>query len=198
MITSLNEIKTGSVLMDASVLMASILTEQNASHVIASTELHFLLDRCHSSQVHAWVTPEAATRLWKALGMIGEQTALGKLAVGSSLKQKPKVLPHIQAAQRMKAFALSPFHLLRISSATLERSVDLWEKTGAGIEACVALSAFQEIGGPPYVVVTANNHYDELASESVFIVRPTVQEKAGIGSGTRPQWSVDGGGLMFS
>jgi len=81
-------------------------------------------------------------------------------------------------------------------SATRERSVDLWEKSGAGIEACVALSAFQEISGPPYVVVTANNHYDELASESVFVVRPTILEKAG--ECTSPRKAADRGDLIIS
>jgi hypothetical protein len=89
------------------------------------------------------------------------------------LPQKPKVQKLGQVVQRMNGFVMSPFHILRVTSSTLERAVELWEKSRAGIEACVAVCAFQEVGDPPYVVVTVNDHYNELANFGISVFKPS-------------------------
>ena len=191
MITEIAQITKGPVLLDFSALMSAVFTDKREANVGRSSECSYLLERCAEFQVHGYIAPEAVTRLWKIFCTVsdGLETKL--------LPQKPAVSTIYQTANRMKAFSKSPFHILRISSATLERSVDLWEKTGAGIEACVAISAFREVVPAPHIVVTANNHYIELIKDNVLVIKPKLSQD-GTQFITRPPEAFDRGSLMIS
>lgn len=185
-------------MLDVSVFITSLFTGDRTSHVAVSSECSYLLERCKTSQVNAYVAPEGATRLWKLLCVVSESIGNNaQFSLAAKLPQKPKIPDYPLAPDRMKAFCASPFHVLRITSGTIERAVELWERTGAGIEACVALCAFQEFARPPYFVVTANDHYDELASTDVLILKPDLAKKRPAFI-PRPPAALEGGDLMIN
>jgi len=195
---TIDQIKSGPVLLDASVFITSLFTSDRTSHVAVSSECSYLLERCKTSEVSAYVAPEGATRLWKLLCVVSESIGNNaQFSIAAKLPQKPKIAAYPLAQDRMRAFSASPFHILRISSGTIERAVTLWERTGAGIEACVALCAFKEFARSPYIVVTANDHYDELASDEVLILKPDLTKKRPTFV-PRPPAALEGGDLMIT
>jgi len=198
-ISNIDQIKQGPVLLDVSLFITTLFKEDNSANVGVSRESFFLLERCKNLVVQGYVAPETATRLWKIFTMIGESEANGgQFSLTMKLPQKPAIRPEFPTARRMSSFAKSNFHILRITPRTVERAVELWEATGAGIEACVSLSAFREFARPPFVVVTANDHYDALASDEVNVVKPSDARKKPSEFKRRPPSALDSGDLMIT
>ena len=167
MIKDLQRIQAESILVDASVILAAVFTGDQKNAL--AEECSEFLAHCAATGILIHVTPEACHHLWKVVFSVHKKQAENRVT------QSPLLDPLLLSANRLKAFLGGPVDLLSLSPDTFRQAADLWlAKQGkAGIEACIALCALQEIRKPPHFIATANHHYDVFEAHDVAVLKPS-------------------------
>lgn len=167
MIRSINRIQGKAVLVDYSAFIAAVFTGEDGDSFL--NECSAFLDYCAKQNIMVYVTQDAVTHLWKSLFLASKKSKSWGLVDKLPLSYLD------QPTDRIRAFMESPIQLMQITPSIMTHAVEMWEqsKGEANIDACVALSAFQSGSPAPYVVVTANNHYDRFSSKDLLIMKPS-------------------------